>query len=47
MQGSYLLSSSSQSGLFGAEVFSFTMLTINSDKPPQMNRFHARARKSG
>ncbi|WP_441632677.1 hypothetical protein [Cupriavidus sp. 2MCAB6] len=25
----------------GAEVFSFTMLTINSDKHPLMNRFHA------
>ena len=25
----------------GAEVFSFTMLTVNSDKHPLMNRFHA------
>ena len=28
-------------GEAGAEVFSFTMLTINSDKHPLMNRFHA------
>lgn len=28
-------------GEAGAEVFSFTMLTINSDTHPLMNRFHA------